>query len=306
MAPSSNDHQHLYGVALCAASAVGFGLMAIFAKEAYAAGVGVGTLLVVRFVLAASAFWAVVVARRPAWPPRRVVLAGLGMGAILYTAQSGLYFTALTRIDASLAALLLYTFPALVFLGALALGRERPERRRLAALTLAGAGAILVLGGSGSGDADGLGIALGLGAALAYATYILVADGVVGRIDPFLLSALIATGAAGSFSGYSAVSGDLALGFEPIGWLWIAGVVAFSTVLALSLFLIGLPKVGPSTASIVSTIEPLVTVGLAMAILGERLGPVQALGGTLVLAAVVLLARRAAPPRVGVAARVMA
>ena len=33
------------GVALCLVSAAGFGLMAIFAKEAYAAGLGVTALL---------------------------------------------------------------------------------------------------------------------------------------------------------------------------------------------------------------------------------------------------------------------
>lgn len=304
MAPSSRRHSQ--GVALCVASAVGFGLMAIFAKEAYAAGVGVATLLVLRFALAAGAFWAIVTARRPARPAPRVVLAGLGMGAVLYAAQSGLFFSALTRIDASLTSLLLYTFPALVVLVALALGRERPERRRIVALAFASAGAALVLLTGPGADPDGLGVVLGLGSALAYTTYILVADSVVGRLDPFLLSALVATGAAASFTVYVAVSGDLSLGFAPIGWLWIAGVVAFSTVLALSFFLVGLPKVGPSTASIVSTIEPVVTVGLAMALFGERLGAAQALGGALVIGAVVLLARRPGRRRGAVAARAMA
>jgi drug/metabolite transporter (DMT)-like permease len=48
--------------------------------------------------------------------------------------------------------------------------------------------------------------------------------------------------------------------------------------------------VGPSTAAIVSTVEPLVSVAMAMLWFGERLGVVQILGGALVLAAVVLLA----------------
>ena len=52
----------------------------------------------------------------------------------------------------------------------------------------------------------------------------------------------------------------------------------------------GLPKVGPSTAAIISTVEPLVSVAMAMLWFGERLGVVQILGGALVLAAVVLLA----------------
>jgi drug/metabolite transporter (DMT)-like permease len=53
-------------------------------------------------------------------------------------------------------------------------------------------------------------------------------------------------------------------------------------------------RIGASTASIVSTFEPVVTVGLAVALYGESLGPLQALGGVLVLAAVVALQLRGA------------
>jgi drug/metabolite transporter (DMT)-like permease len=49
---------HRRGIALCVLSACGFGAMAIFAKEAYAAGVTVVTLLSLRFLLAAALFWA--------------------------------------------------------------------------------------------------------------------------------------------------------------------------------------------------------------------------------------------------------
>src|SRR5512132_4182198 len=161
--------------------------MAIFAKEAYRSGVSVTTLLALRFALAAGVFWAIVAARAPlpARPTRRVVLAGLGLGAIGYAAQAGAYFAALTRIDASLTSLLLYLYPALVFGAAVALGRERADRRRLAALGLATGGAALVLAGGGAGALDGLGVALGLAAAVAYSAYILVADRVVPAIDAF-------------------------------------------------------------------------------------------------------------------------
>jgi drug/metabolite transporter (DMT)-like permease len=294
-AVTSATSNHRRGVALCLLSAVGFGLMAVFAKEAYSDGVSVLTLLALRFTIAAGAFWVIVAARRAraassAPPGRRTILAGLALGAVGYAAQSGGYFGALTRIDASLTALLLYVYPALVFLGALALGRDHVDRRRVVALLLATGGAVLVLAGSGTGDVDALGVALGLGSAFAYAIYILVAHGVTRRIDPFHLSALIATGAATTLWTAGLVSGSLDLGFEPAGWGWIAGLSLFCTVVAISAFLAGLPKVGPSTAAIVSTVEPIVSVAMAMLWFGERLGVVQIAGGALVLAAVVLLA----------------
>jgi drug/metabolite transporter (DMT)-like permease len=294
---TSRTQQYHRGVALCLLSAVGFGLMAVFAKKAYGEDVSVLSLLALRFTFAACAFWAIVAARRasgviaPA-PARGVVAAGFAMGAVGYAAQSGGYFGALTRISASLTALLLYVYPALVCIGAVALGRDRLDRRRILALLLATGGAVLVLAGTGTGDLDALGVALGLGAAVAYSVYILVADRVVVHIDPFLFSALIATGAACTLWAAGVVSGSLDLAFRAGGWGWIAGLALASTVLPISAFLAGLPKVGPSTASIVSTAEPMVSVAMAMIWFGDRLGVMQALGGTLVLVAVVLLAVR--------------
>jgi drug/metabolite transporter (DMT)-like permease len=292
---SATSKDHRRGVALCLLSAVGFGLMAVFAKEAYEDHVSVLTLLALRFTIAAVVFWIIFAARRTRGvarvaPARSTILAGIALGAVGYAAQSGGYFGALTRIDASLTALLLYVYPALVFLGALALRRDHVDRRRIIALVLATGGAALVLAGSGTGNLDALGVALALGAAVAYAVYILLAHGVTRDIDAFQLSALIATGAATTLWAAGLVSGSLDLGFEPAGWGWITGLSLFCTVLAISAFLAGLPLVGPSTAAIVSTVEPMVSVGMAMVWFGERLGIVQIAGGVLVLAAVVLLA----------------
>jgi drug/metabolite transporter (DMT)-like permease len=282
------------GTALCVLSACGFGAMAIFAKEAYAEGVTVVTLLALRFLLAAALFWAIVIARGTPLPSRRVLLTGLALGAGGYAAQAGLYFGALTRIDASLTSLLLYIYPALVFLGALAIGRERVTARRVAALVLASAGAALVLLGGRVGAIDGLGLAMALGAAVVYAMYILVADRAVGQVDPLMLAALVMTGAAVSLTGVGLGSGGLELGFGAAGYAWIAVLACGSTVLGVTAFFVGLREVGPSTASIVSTAEPAVTVGLATSIYGEALGPGQLAGAVLVLGAVVVLQLRAA------------
>jgi drug/metabolite transporter (DMT)-like permease len=278
-------------VALCLVSAFGFGCMAIFAKDAYKQHLGITALLALRFGLAAMIFWAIARLRGPiVLPPRRVLLAGLALGAFGYAAQSGLFFGAVKRMDASTTSLLLYTYPAIVFIAALALRRERADRRRLGALALAIAGtALVLLGGGGSGSFETVGVVMAISAAVAYSAYILVADTVVPKLDPFLLSALITTGAAATFWLAGLVDGGLDVSLSSHGWLDIAGIVLISTILPVSTFLLGLERVGPSTASIVSCFEPVVTVSLAMALYGERLGPGQLAGGVLVLAAVVLL-----------------
>jgi drug/metabolite transporter (DMT)-like permease len=293
------------GTLMCLASAAAFGAMAVFGKLAYAAGATGGTLLAVRFALAAALFWALVLGAGAGRDVRalrgRDVGAGLALGAGGYALQAGCYFAALQRIDASLLSLVLYTFPALVAAAAVALGRERLDGRRLAALALALGGLALVVGGAGAGALDPLGTGLGLGAAVVYATYILISERIAARLRPLVLSALVCTGATATFTAGSALLGDLRPGaLTASGWGWLACLAVVSTVVSISLFFAGLPRVGPTSASILATVEPLVTVVLAFAVFGETLGPVQLGGGALVLGAVLALhARRPAAVRMG-------
>ena len=115
-------------------------------------------------------------------------------------------------------------------------------------------------------------------------------------MPPLVLSALVCTGAAVSLTVGSVLLGELRPGeLTGAGWGWIACLAVISTVGAISLFFAGLRRVGPTTAAILATVEPLVTVLLAFIVFGETLGAVQLLGGGLVLLAVLALnARRTA------------
>lgn len=282
------------GTLLCVGSAAGFGAMAVFGKLAYDNGATVGTLLAVRFALAAALFWALVLADGSAREirslGRRDIVLALALGACGYAAQAGCFFAALDRIDASLLSLMLYTFPGMVAVAAIVLGRERADSRRLGALGLASGGLVLVLASAKAGSLDPVGTALALTAAVIYTTYILVSEGIAGRIRPSLLSALVCTGAAVSLTVGSVALGDLHPGDVTVaGWGWLTGIAVVSTVAAVSLFFAGLKRVGPTTASILSTVEPVVTVVLAFLVFGELLGTFQLLGGAFVIAAVLVL-----------------
>jgi drug/metabolite transporter (DMT)-like permease len=285
------------GTLMCLASGAAFGAMAIFGKLAYGEGATVGTLLAVRFLLAAAVFWVLVLAGGAAREVRalrgRDVRIAVGLGGVGYALQAGCYFAALTRIDASLLSLLLYTFPAIVAAAAVVLGRERLDGRRLAALLLASSGLVLVVAAAGTGALDPVGAALGLGAACVYSTYILVSEGVAVRMRPTVLSAIVCSGAAATLTVGAAALGELRpSALSAAGWGWLACLGAVSTVAAISLFFAGLRRVGPTVASILSTVEPLVTVLLAAVVFGEVLSPVQMLGGALVLSAVPVLHAR--------------
>jgi drug/metabolite transporter (DMT)-like permease len=119
-----------------------------------------------------------------------------------------------------------------------------------------------------------------------------VSDRLLGRLHPLALSALVTTGAgimctiAATAAGHSPAT----LSAPALGW--IVAIALVSTVLGLVTAYAGLKRVGPTTASILFTVEPPVTVALAAVVFGETLAGLQLLGGALVLSAVVLLAAR--------------
>lgn len=289
------------GLLSCLASAACFGAMAIFGKFAYGQGATVGTLLVTRFAVASLVLWAILAvsggAARLRGISRRDLALALGLGAVGYSAQAGAYFAALQRIDPGLLALLLYTFPAMVTIAAVRLGREQATPRTAGALVLSTAGLGLVLVGAGTGALDPLGTLLGLTAAVVYATYILTSQGITARIGPLVLSALVCTGATVTLTTSSLIAGNLKPGaLTPAGLGWLAAIAIVSTVAAIVLFFAGLDRVGPTAASILSTFEPFVTVSLAGLAFGNTLRPLQLLGGLLILGGVIALNVRRREP----------
>jgi drug/metabolite transporter (DMT)-like permease len=269
-------------------SAVGFGSIALFAHTAYAAGVSPTMLLAWRFLLAVAMLAPVVKLRRLPLPRGRT-LAGFGLMGLLYTAQSQCYFTALMHASSGLVGLLLYIYPVLVTLIALAFGWERLDRRMLVLLLTAIAGLAIMLGGNLQGRP--LGIALGILAASIYAVYITIGGRITQNTDPLAATLVVMATAALGNGSFALASGD-PLPAGGMAWLAIAAIALFSTVIAIGTFLIGIKVIGPARASIISTLEPVVTICLGVVFLGESVSPQQLVGGAMVLAAVALLAQR--------------
>lgn len=272
---------------LIVVSAVAFGAMAIFARFAYAGGADVLGILIARFVIAGAVLSLVMGAARRPWPRGRSLVVALLMGAIGYVGQSVSYFAALNHASAGLVALLLYAYPTLVCLLAAAFLREPLTRRRLAILAVSFAGIALTLGG---GHGTPTGIALGLAAAAFYSIYIVVGARELAGTDALASTTVVCLSAGAALILSSALREPQ---FPQIWWGWAAvvAIALVSTVIAILAFFAGLKRVGPAVASIVSTLEPVVTVALAWIVLGETLAPIQLVGGAMVLASAIWLTR---------------
>ena len=279
---------HLVGTLYTLASALCFGSMAIFARMAYASGVDIPTLLLLRFSVASILMWGILFSKRMKLPKGRGMVMLVAMGAIGYAGQAFSYFTALTYASAGLVALLLYTYPAIVALLSRLVFKHPFTWMQITAVAIALAGTVFIIGKAGDGKP--LGIFFGLLAALIYSVYILMGSRFPKDVTPTASTAVITSSAAVTYSAVVAVRG-----FHPPatgqGWMAVLAIAIVCTVLAILFFFEGLERVGPVRASVFSTIEPVFTVLLAAAVLGERITLTRVFGGALIVGAVILLAR---------------
>lgn len=275
-----------------ALSAVGFGILSILVKTAYSLGGEPFTVLGVRFVMATVIVWSVALATQPAslrMTPRELAAIAL-IGPLGVGIGSMLYFASLSLVDASLLVALLYTYPAMVNAASAIFFRERLGPRRILALVVTFAGVALVsgLGRGGSVLLSVPGVALSLMTAAMYAAYTLGMQHQLRRLPALGVNAYVL--AVGTicvlvvrppFTWTGTLDGQMLV--------LIALMAAVCTVAPIFLYLSGLSKVGAGPAAIISNLEPVTTIVLAILLLGERLDGLQAAGAAAVLAGVLLL-----------------
>lgn len=282
-------------------SAACFGTLAIFTNLAYAEGARPLPMLTWRFaiVTALMAAYQLTRDRRKLVEGARDMKAYALMSVTGYGAASICYFYALKFASASVVAVLLYTYPAMVALLSWVMYREPLTRNHLLAIALTFTGCALVVGLFTSDASVTLpGVLLGLGAALGYSVFNMLSHTLVGKRPrivvmtyTFGLSAIalsIVTLASGESLSVSAWSGRM--------WVLLGLIVLIPTFAAVVLYLRGIRALGPSQAAIVSTTEPLFTIALAAVFLQERLTLVQLAGAALVVAGVVAAEWRAPGP----------
>lgn len=111
-----------------------------------------------------------------------------------------------------------------------------------------------------------------------------------------VVSAMASAGVIFAIVGMATGQLNLALNLE--AYASIGGLALLCTVVAVMLFLAGIKRIGPSQASILSTVEPVGTAALGALLLGEGLGLLQLIGGALVIGAVFLLSSQRQPAAV--------
>lgn len=226
----------------------------------------------------------------------------IGYGVFAIAGVQVCYFAAIARIPVSVALLIEFLGPVIV-LGWLRFVLHRPVTKTAAfgvAFALAGLACVVEVW-SGM-TFDPIGVLLGLAAAGCQATYFVLSDE-SSAVDPraltsygLLIGALIITVVARPWTmEWSLLTGEVTMAGAGVPALFaVLWVVLVGTVLAYLTGIVAVRNLTPSVAGGVAFLEPVVATVLAWMVLGEYLGPIQLLGGALILLGA-YVAQRVAP-----------
>ena len=282
------------GPALILLAGCFWGSMGIFVRRLTDYGFSSIQIVAIRVTLAALIFCILLLIRDPAGFRISVkdipLFLGLGFGSILFFTVC--YFTAITMMPLSTAAILLYTSPIWIMLMSVLFFREKLTGRKLLALALAFAGCVLVSGVSGEGMTLP-GLLVGLGSGIGYGLYSILGTVALRRYSPYTVTtytfAFAALGAwlicrpAEMLAKFAAAPNLPGLVFFCFLTALVTAVIPFLA------YTLGLRTVEASRAGILATVEPLVATLIGVAVFSEPLTLLSGLGMLLILAAVVLL-----------------
>jgi drug/metabolite transporter (DMT)-like permease len=288
--------QRLIGFLYAGSGAALFSTKAIFIKLAYMEQANAALMLALRMAISMPFFvgvglYTVYQLRRDGkhLPSLNMLMRASLVGFIGYYISSQLDFAGLIYITAQLERLVLFTYPIFVMiLGYFFFGARITWLSIVAALITYLGLVVVFIGAVPTGGTNTyIGTALVLGCAITFALYQLLSKKIISAMGSVLFTsiALSASGLA-SIIHFMVVS----RGFDfssSSRFFWLSfGTAIIATVIPSFLVNAGLQRIGPQSTSMISTISPLITIALAVWILGEAFTYADALGSLMVIAGI--------------------
>ena len=291
---TSKHNVSAFGPAFIILAGIFWGSMGIFVRRLGTYGFTPIQIVCIRVVLAALVFCVVQFAKDPKGfriSLRDVPLfLGLGLGSILFFTVC--YFTAISMMTLSTAAILLYTSPIWIMLMSLLFFHEKLTAKKIIALVLAFGGCVLVSGISGGGLTI-MGLLVGLGSGIGYGLYSILGTVALRRYTPYTVTTwtfIIAAIGSILISHPADLMAKISVAPSIPGLLGFSLLTALVTaVIPFLAYTLGLRSVEASKAGILATVEPMVATLIGIFVFSEPLTLMSGVGVLLILAAVVIL-----------------
>ena len=261
-----------------------FGTLALFVRNI---GVASAELALYRAVLAAMVIGIFLLVTRQKIPFAKIkkeliilLISGVAMGFNWI-----LLFEAYKYTTVSAATLSYYFAPVIVTVVCPVLFREKLTVKQIICFVMSTIGIVLItgLGEASESGTDLIGILFGLSAAVLYATVVLL-NKFIKNVEGIHRTFLQFLSAIAVLIPYVALTGGMTLEvLDTTGWVCLLIVGLFHTGFAYCMYFSSLKDLSGQEAAILSYVDPLVAVVLSVAVLGEPLGMLQALGGAMIL-----------------------
>lgn len=209
-------------------------------------------------------------------------------GILTYSGSAVFYFVASKYIGTGVAMVVFFSYPVFVTLFAWFFSNWQMTKHTLLSLAAVIVG-LLFLKGQGDNALDWTGILIAMIAAFSYALYVYGNQHTAKTMDTRLQTLFICLGNALIFFLVAWYTNTFAIPKTLNAWFYTFAVGIIATALPIQLLLNGLKYISPIKASIISVLEPIVTVLVGFMLLNETLSLTQALGIMIVLLGAILI-----------------
>jgi len=223
--------------------------------------------------------------------PRRDLLYTFVLGTLGVAASNYFYYLAIQKTNVATAIILQYTAPVWVLLYMVARGRQKPSLQRVSAVGLALVGIVLAVGifAAGGWRIDPLGLVAAMLASFSFAFYNIGGHSILARYDRWKVLLYTLASAVAFWILLNPPWKIAAVHYNSAQWLFLLVFAITSVLLPFAFYFSGLQHLDATRAIVASCLEPVFSIVIAAVFLGELMGPLQALGIVLVLAAIVLV-----------------
>ncbi|MCB2358825.1 DMT family transporter [Clostridium estertheticum] len=274
-------------------SASAFGIMPILAKLSYKGGANAYSTLFLRFLFAAIMLFYYLKTKGISMKlTKKQSILILVIGVFGFTLTTSSLYMSYNYIGIGMASMIFYIYPSIVTILAYMFYKEKIYSKKIISLIISLMG-IYILIDKASVSFNIKGIILALIAAVLYSLYVLGASNKEFKnINSYVLTFYISCASATVMFIAAISTNNFSIHISFYALVAILLIAFISTVVALMAFLEGVRLIGPSKASILSTIEPIVSLILGIIILGEAISSRIIIGSIMIVLSVVILTKK--------------